>query len=443
MDSSASLRALLFSAPAAGGNHDRRQFIRHFMIILTGNGAAQAVNLLSYPILARLYSPQAFGLFAMFVAAASIPSAVACGRFDLQVPTAPRCGRFGIFWLCLMIASGVGIVSIAGAAVYWRLSGTRAAASLPFLLGLSVFLTGACSAMSMFLMRHDQYRAQATSVLSRTGGAVIVQILLGLLVATSFSLIAGFVCGLIAQALLLALVIWRRINPAPPRVRAIRAMFFRFRPQVTVDIPSTLIAAFSLNLLTFLLAALYDQQTVGFYSIGNRMAIVPLALFNDALSQTFHQKAARAKELKGHFWDEMKFSLVASALLSVAVLAAIVLLAKPFITIYLGKKWAPAADMLIILAPMLAMRSLTMSIGTTVFVMRAAHWLLIHNVANVLTTVVAYAIAAFLGLSSLNFLIVASALLTAEYAFFAAFLIYKARLASRATLVSWSVPPLD
>jgi O-antigen/teichoic acid export membrane protein len=426
---------LLSKSASGGGNLDRRQFLRHFMIILTGNGAAQAVNLLSYPVLARLYSPEAFGTFAMFVAATAIPSAIACGRFDLQVPTAPGPGRFGIFWLCLAIASIVGILSIGGAAIYWQYSDIRADSSVPFLVGLAVFLTGACSAMSMFLMRHDWYRTQSLSVLTRTGGAVIVQIALGLLAATSFSLITGFVAGLAAQALLLAAVVWRRLNPGPPRKRGMRAMFSRFRPQVAVDIPSTLIAAFSLNLLTFLLAALYGQRTVGFYAVGNRLAIVPLALFNDALSQTFHQKAARAKETKGHFWDEMKFSLLASALLSIAVLAGIVLLAKPFIMIYLGKQWAPAADMLIILAPMLAVRSLAMSIGTTVFVMRAAHWLLIHNIANVLTTLAAYGIAALLDLSSLKFLMVASAMLTIEYALFATFLIFKARSARAAVLI--------
>jgi O-antigen/teichoic acid export membrane protein len=406
---------------------DRRQYFKHFMIILTGNGAAQAVNLLSYPLLTRLYTPHEFGVFAMFVAASAVPGAIACGRFDLAVTTAPKAGRYGILWLCAAIAAAVGLLSIGAAALYWQLSGRGTGMLLPLLLGLSVTLTGVCSAQSMFLMRHDRYRAQSLSVLTRTGGAVLAQIGLGLVAATAMSLILGFVFGLLAQALLLAGVIWLRLDPRWPRLRDMRAMFFRFRHQVAVDIPSTLIAAFSLNLLTFLLAALYDTRTVGFYSIGNRLAIVPLALFNDALSQTFFQKAARAKETKGHFWDEMKFSLVTSALLSVAVLAGIVLLARPFITMYLGRQWAPSADMLIILAPMLAVRSLTMSIGTTVFVMRSAHWLFIHNVANVVTTLSAYGISVWLGLSALNFLIVASALLTIEYALFAVFLIAKAR----------------
>jgi len=406
---------------------DRRLYLKHFMIILSGNSAAQAANLLSYPFLARLYTPHEFGIFAMFVAAAAIPSAVACGRFDLAVTTAPRWGRFGILWLCVAIAGGAGLLSALGAAVYFQLSATAVGPAWPILLGLSVFLTGVCSAQSMFLMRHDRYRATSSSLLVRTGGAVVVQIALAFVAATAFSLIVGFVFGLLAQALMLAAVIWRRINPSRPKMRDMRAMFFRFRRQVMVDIPSTLIAAFSLNLLTFLLSGLYGTRTVGFYSIGNRLAVVPLQLFNDALGQTFFQKAARGHEARGHFWDEMKFSLVTSGLLSVGVLIAILLLARPFITIYLGAQWAPAGDMLVIMAPMLAIRSLTMSIGTTVFVLRSAHWLFIHNVANVLVTLAAFAIARFMHLSSLQFLEVAATFLAMEYAAFGLFLIATAR----------------
>lgn len=413
---------------------DRRLYLKHFMIILSGNSAAQAANLLSYPFLARLYSPHEFGIFAMFVAAAAIPSAVACGRFDLAVTTAPRWGRFGILWLCVAIAAGVGLVSMAGAAIYFQLSATAVHPALPVLLGLSVFLTGVCSAQSMFLMRHERYRATSSSLLVRTGGAVVVQLALALVAATALSLILGFVFGLLAQAVMLALVIWRRIGPGKPKLRDMRAMFFRFRRQVTVDIPSTLIAAFSLNLLTFLLAALYGTRTVGFYSIGNRLAVVPLQLFNDALGQTFFQKAARGHEARGHFWDEMKFSLVTSGLLSIGVLVAILLLARPFITIYLGAQWAPAADMLVIMAPMLAVRSLTMSIGTTVFVLRSAHWLFIHNVANVAVTLIAFAIAHFMHLSPLQFLEVAATLLALEYGAFALFLIAAARRTRTAAL---------
>lgn len=407
---------------------DRRTYLKHFMILLGGNSAAQAANLLSYPFLARLYSPEAFGHFAMFVAAAAIPSAIACGRFDLAIPTAPKAGRFGIFWLCILVSAGLGLLAAPISLLYWWFNATGGdLILLPLLLGLCVFLTGACSAMTYFLMRHDRFRTSSFSIVVRTGSAVACQLALALVAKTGISLILGFAFGLVAQALYLVTVYARTTGKPPFRIRDVRAMFQRFRKQVTVDIPSTLIAAVSLNLITFLLAAFFSQRIVGFYSIGNRLAIMPLQLFNDALGQTFFQKAARAREAKRHFWDEMKFALLTSGMLSLGVLAGILLFARPFVILYLGREWAPAADMLVILAPMLAIRSLTMSIATTVFVMRSAHWLLFHNIANVGATLAAYGIGVLLDLGPLAFLGIAALFIGLEYTAFALFLIWSSR----------------
>jgi O-antigen/teichoic acid export membrane protein len=126
-------------------------------------------------------------------------------------------------------------------------------------------------------------------------------------------------------------------------------------------------------------------------------------------------------------WDELKFSVVTSGILSLGVLFAIVLFARPFIGIFLGTTWLPAADMLIVLSPMIAARGLAMSIGTTVFVLRSAHWLFVHNVATVAIPVLAFAVAWLLNIGPVAFLGIVSAALTIEYAGFGLFLAHAAR----------------
>jgi O-antigen/teichoic acid export membrane protein len=327
----------------------------------------------------------------------------------------------------------MGVASIVGGAVYWLLIASKPDALMPLLLGTCVFLTGFCTASSLYLMRHDRYRVSSFSVVLRTGGAVTIQIALAFVSATAFSLILGFILGIAAQALVLGWSIWTQVPPGRPRAGPMRAMFRRFRKQVTVDIPSTFIAAVSLNLLTFILSALYGQAVVGLYAIGNRIAGMPLQLFNDSLSQVFFQKAARAQQERGEFWHEMKFNLMTSGALSVAVLVGIWLFARPFITLYLGHKWAGAADMLLILAPMLAVRCLCMSIATAVFVLRRPSWLFIHNIAGVLVLACAFTIGRLAHPTVNQFLVMASGLLILEYGAFAAILVWAARSNARAS----------
>jgi lipopolysaccharide exporter len=298
---------------------------------------------------------------------------------------------------------------------------------LPVLLGLTVALTGICGALSMFMMRHDRYRTQSVSVLTRTGGAILVQVALGLFAATSFSLILGFVSGLLAQAVFLTVEIWRHLEPHLPRWREIRAAFFRFRRQVTLDVPSALLSGFYLNILTLFLGVISDQRTVGFYAIGSRLAAVPLQLVNDALSQIFFQKAAKARETEGHFWEEMKFGFLTSGALSIAVLLGIVLFARPFIVIYMGARWAPAAKMLVILAPMLAAMTVTQSIATAVFVLRKTHWRLIQMAVLFVLHLVIFAIAHALRLSVYEYLAIVSATFVVAWLGYAALLLIGTR----------------
>lgn len=402
-------------------------------MLFTGTAAAQVVNLASYPILARIFSPADFGVFATFVASAAIPSALACGRFELAVPTAPSWGRFAILWLCFGVSLATGLISSVSSAAYWLLKDGSVTPVLPVLFGLCVFLTGFCAASTLYLMRHNFYRMSSASVVMRTGGAVATQLLLALTWKSPLALIIGFAAGLASQAMLLSWNIWRHVPPRRSSRRRVVALFRRYRRQVTVDIPSTFIAAVSLNLLTLLLANLYGQKVVGYYALAQRIAIMPLQLFNDSLSQIFFQKAARAQQERGHFWTEMKFNLVASGILSIGVLAFILLFARPFISVYLGRGWERAADILILLAPMLAMRSLAMSIGTTVFILRRAQWLLIHNVANATLVLLAFVAARTLELGVMQFVKLVVMLLILEYGTFALFLTLRARAAAPRT----------
>jgi len=411
---------------------DWREYLRHFAILLSGTAAALALNLAAYPLLARLCSPADFGGFAIIVAASAIPGAIACGRFELAVPTAPHWGRHAILWLCITIGFAAGILSTAGAALWWWWQALPHGAIMAPLLGLCVFLTGFTAAAQLYLMRHDRYRLASLSLVVRTGGTVVAQALLALVARDSLSLVIGYAAGFLAQGAMLAAALLQIGAGRPHRAR-MRAMFRRYRRQVSIDIPSTFIAALGLNLMTFFLLSLFNQRTLGFYSLANRIAIVPLQLFNDALGQVFFQKAARSQERTGSFWSEMKFNVVTSGAISVAVLVGIWLLATPFITLYLGRQWAPSAQMLLILAPMLAMRSLCMSVATAVFVLKRPQWLLYHNLANAAVQGAAFAIGWASGMGVTQFLALAAALLFAEYLAFAIVLIVIARAGARAS----------
>jgi O-antigen/teichoic acid export membrane protein len=408
------------SAPDASLN--RRQYLRHFLIVLSGNGAAQAINLLGYPILAHVYAPHEFGAFGLFVAASAVPGALASARLEYALPTAPLSGASGVMWLAVISSGIMGLLSFCVAAIVWG-AGIEAA-----LLGLCVLLTGLCASYSAFLLRHERYRAVSASVVLRTVAAMLAQVGLALVVAANaINLIGGYAFGLVAQTTLFVVLAVRWARPDRPRWSTMRAMALRYRNQISVDVPNAFVASIFFNMFTFVLAALYDQRTVGYYTIGYRLAVVPFTVFNDALGQVFFQKASRAKENRGHSWHELRFGFAIAGMISCSVLIAILLFARPMIVLVLGARWAPAADMLVVLAPMIAIRGAVLSISPTAFILQRTPWLFAYSVVAILLTIVSVGAALIAHLSPTAFLAVASTLLALEAAILGAALVYAAR----------------
>jgi len=61
------------------------RYARNVITLMTGTGLAQAIPVAISPILTRLYSPEDFGTFAVYMAVVSIASVLVTGRYELAI----------------------------------------------------------------------------------------------------------------------------------------------------------------------------------------------------------------------------------------------------------------------------------------------------------------------------------------------------------------------
>src|SRR5580704_15295476 len=61
------------------------KFISHVLTLITGNGLAQVVNVVGTLLLARLFAPDAFGSFALFVTVVSFLAVLGGARYELAI----------------------------------------------------------------------------------------------------------------------------------------------------------------------------------------------------------------------------------------------------------------------------------------------------------------------------------------------------------------------
>ena len=89
----------------------KSEFSRNVLTLMTGTTIAQAIPIAISPILTRIYTPEDFGLFAIFIAITSIFGSMANGRYELAImlPTKDE-DAINIFALGFIISTFISLV---------------------------------------------------------------------------------------------------------------------------------------------------------------------------------------------------------------------------------------------------------------------------------------------------------------------------------------------
>ena len=150
--------------------------LRATVTLLMGGALAQLVPLLLGPVLARLFTPQAFGVFTTFSTVAATVAVVACGRYEFALPMARDEDEAAVLLaLCARIGLLVLVLSVPLAALL-NMTGHL---PLPWLLPLAVAAAGALQLLIMWSNRAQRFRALAISRVLQYGGAALFQVALG------------------------------------------------------------------------------------------------------------------------------------------------------------------------------------------------------------------------------------------------------------------------
>mgnify|MGYP003671054305 FL=1 len=396
--------------------------------MFSGTVVAQLVNFASYPFLTRMYSPEDFGVFSIFLATASAIGMIACGRYDAVIQTSKAYERFAVFKVSQfvnLITTTVCLFVFLAISFFGEFYFNSIVAVL---LGIAIFLTGLCNGASLFILKHEHYKENSLSAVLRTLLTAIPQVGLFYLLPDEIGLIVGFVLGFFAQAIYLLVHIKSKLTWRKSSNFHVKVMAFKYKHFFQVDVPSQFLSVMSLHLLSYLLLFLYSTKEVGYYSMAFRLASLPLAVFSASLSQVFFQKAAKSYREKGRFWLEMRFNVLVALVLAIIINVAIFLWSASFIKFYLGEEWLLAADILVLLSPMITANFVYSTISVVPLVINKPKILLLVRVFLSLGMLISFLIAHSFVLPLQEYLLIHSFLTSIVYFVFIGGVTYIVRL---------------
>jgi O-antigen/teichoic acid export membrane protein len=262
---------------------------------------AQAIGVLAAPILTRLYSPNEFGAFAIYLNGVMLLSVIACLRYEMTIVLVKqRRTAMLLVLVCALIAGflalGLWVPIIGFEQTIHTMAGLEAESHLLLVLPVSFMLAALYKVASNWAVRNKDYSGLALSKLWQSLPQTAGQISLGLL---HFG-VSGLVIGEIVGRLLgfLTLAVRSRAAFDTPRFahlrRRVGTLLSYYRHYPLYSTWSALINQAGSVAPVFFLAALYGPRTAGLFALVQRVFALPMDLVGQTALTMYTAEASHA-----------------------------------------------------------------------------------------------------------------------------------------------------
>ncbi len=313
--------------------------IKSFIWSFLEQGGTKIVQLLVQIVLARLISPEAFGILAILLVFTNIADAIAqsgLGMALVQKSDATKKDYTTAFWLSLLLATIVFIVLWFIAPVLALVYQEQSLEVMLHVLSFVVFLNSANSVQRAYLQRHMEFKKlfQAnvvTAVLSGVfgiGAAILGFGIWALVIQT----LAQSLCACIT---LLVVVPWKPTF-AFDKLSAKHMYSYGWKICVT-----GILNVIYTGVSELIIGKACSVTDLGYYSQGRKWPNAAISLITNALQNVFFPAFASLQNDLVALRDTMKKSLIAGSFLIVPVSFFFTAVAEPMVALLLTETWLP------------------------------------------------------------------------------------------------------
>jgi lipopolysaccharide exporter len=380
---------------------NRSSFFTSVLKLVSGTTLAQAITILTAPIISRLFAPEAFGLLNVFTSLVTIIAVVICLRYEFAIilPEDEE-DAANLVGLCVLIALGISALAALGLLIFGRplvnvLKAPNLYAFL-WLIPIGLLIQGFFQAFNYWNTRTKHFgRLSIARVSASLTTSALPMLLASLGHATAASLVYSYVAGTFIYACVLGAQV----------VKDSGALFYRFiqrsrmlvnlkryRKFPLVDSWGSFINNLSWQLPSLMLLYFFSETVVGYYSLANRLILLPLTLIGNSIAQVFYQRSA---ELRTNAVNLSKsVELVFHRLTAIGLFPALVLgIAGPqLFGIVFGANWVEAGRYAQILSPWMFVLFISTPLGNLFATLERQELSLIVNSVILITRFAALAI---------------------------------------------------
>ena len=311
------------------------QFLRNIITLMTGAVIAQVIPLLASPLLTRIYTPEDFGIFALYAAITGILVVISSGRYELAIML-PKKEKDA---LALTVLSGfltlvISLLSFILILIFKNQLVENIDSNLKYfiwIVPLGLLFNGMFQILNSLTNRKQLFKNTSFSKVTQSSATIGFQIILNVFKLSGIGLISGKVIGdLIAFIYLLIIHISRKtFKRVKDSLKNIRNNAITYKDFPRYQALSAFLNQLSQHMPAIILSFYYSPQIAGFYALTTRILSAPIRLIGISTREVFYQKASEM-----HANGESFFRLYIKTTLGLAKIGII-----PFILFGVFASW--------------------------------------------------------------------------------------------------------
>lgn len=317
--------------------------VKEASTLLSGNVAAQAIALLAYLVLTRIFTPEDFAIYNIFYSYIEVLIIFSTCKYELSVVAsdtnreASAIAQFAI--KCNTLFSLV-LISLFAILFYFdSLPGNlKQLEWVVLLIPFLVYFTGTSRVYAALFNRFHQYRQIAVSETVNAGASTVMKILFGKLGWIFGGMPLGQTLGKLAGNVNYHLSLSKLDRPKTTwQEQKTAASKFRNFPLYVAT--KDFMNSFSANLPFLWAAAYFDKVEIGLFSLALVVCLRPANILNTAFEKVLYAQVVEKVRLRQSISKVIsKFALIISAA-ALPVLALVFVYADPLFVFCFGDNW--------------------------------------------------------------------------------------------------------
>ena len=342
---------------------------------MTGTTIAQSIPIAISPILTRIYTPEDFGVFALYMSMASILSVAATGRYELAIMLPKKDeDAVNIVALSIIISFLVSFITLLIVFTFnseiTNLLGNPKISNWLYFIPVTVLLTGIYKSFNYWNNRKKQYRRLALSRVVQSSTTSSTNLAVGFAGVGAGGLVLSSMLGKGISTYILGKIIWKEEGGRLSQIKKLKILSLakRYIHFPKFDVFASLANVFSQQIIHILFNVFFTATVTGYYYLTQRILNIPLSFLASAISDVFKEQASKDYKSLGHAREIYKSTFIKLFILSIFPSLILYFYAVDIFVFVFGEEWRTAGKYASILTPMLFIKFISSPLSFMLYI---------------------------------------------------------------------------